>query len=85
MFRAGDALSAIVTVAGLRVALMICYDLEFPEAARTLALRGAELLLVPTALMRPNDAVATRLVPTRAMENQDLRRPTRTASARKPT
>jgi predicted amidohydrolase len=28
---------------------MICYDREFPEAARTLMLKGAELVLVPNA------------------------------------
>ncbi|MDE7218747.1 MAG: carbon-nitrogen hydrolase family protein, partial [Oscillospiraceae bacterium] len=27
----------------------ICYDLEFPESARLLMLKGAELILVPTA------------------------------------
>lgn len=31
-----------------RLGLMICYDLEFPEQTRSVALRGAELLLVPT-------------------------------------
>jgi 5-aminopentanamidase len=31
-----------------RVSLMICYDLEFPELTRTVALAGTELLLVPT-------------------------------------
>ena len=28
---------------------MICYDREFPESARVLMLRGAELILVPNA------------------------------------
>jgi predicted amidohydrolase len=31
-----------------RLALVICYDLEFPELTRSLALAGAQLLLVPT-------------------------------------
>lgn len=31
-----------------RVGVLICYDLWFPEAARVLAIRGAEVLLVPT-------------------------------------
>lgn len=31
-----------------RVAVMICYDLEFPELTRSVALAGAQLLLVPT-------------------------------------
>jgi predicted amidohydrolase len=31
-----------------RVALIVCYDLEFPELTRALALAGTQLLLVPT-------------------------------------
>ena len=31
-----------------RVAVIICYDLEFPELTRSVALAGAQLLLVPT-------------------------------------
>lgn len=33
----------------VRVGSMICYDREFPESARILMLKGAELLLVPNA------------------------------------
>jgi beta-ureidopropionase len=35
-----------------RIGILICYDRHFPEAARTLALKGAHLLLVPTATYR---------------------------------
>jgi predicted amidohydrolase len=35
------------TAAG-RVGVLICYDLEFPEMSRALALRGAEIIAVPT-------------------------------------
>ncbi|MGH2443550.1 MAG: carbon-nitrogen hydrolase family protein [Chloroflexota bacterium] len=31
-----------------RLGILICYDLRFPEAARSLALRGAQLLVLPT-------------------------------------
>jgi predicted amidohydrolase len=31
-----------------RIAMVICYDLEFPELTRSIALAGAQLLLVPT-------------------------------------
>lgn len=38
------------TVKGkIKVGTMICYDREFPESARILMLRGAELILVPNA------------------------------------
>jgi len=33
----------------LQVGAMICYDREFPESARILMLKGAELILVPNA------------------------------------
>lgn len=32
-----------------KVAIVICYDRHFPESIRTCALRGAELILIPTA------------------------------------
>lgn len=34
---------------GVKVGAMICYDREFPESARILMLKGAELILVPNA------------------------------------
>jgi predicted amidohydrolase len=34
-----------------KIGVLICYDIEFPEPARTLVLEGAELLIVPTALV----------------------------------
>jgi N-carbamoylputrescine amidase len=37
---------------GLKIGILICYDRHFPEAARVLGLRGAHLLLVPTATYR---------------------------------
>ena len=33
----------------VKVGAMICYDREFPESARILMLKGAELILVPNA------------------------------------
>ncbi len=32
-----------------KVGLMICFDKAYPEVARSLALKGAEILLCPTA------------------------------------
>jgi predicted amidohydrolase len=44
----GDAL-ATAEVEGFVLGLTICYDLRFPELYRALALRGAQVLLVPAA------------------------------------
>jgi predicted amidohydrolase len=54
---------------GLRIGLLICYDVEFPETVRAHALAGTDLLAVPTALMRPYEFVPRVLVPARAYEN----------------
>lgn len=69
-FSASDQPPAIFELDGWKVGLLICFDVEFPEAVRTLALAGADLVLVPTANMRPYEFVAQVLVPTRAYENQ---------------
>ncbi len=61
---------AVVTFKGVRTSLLICYDIEFPEAARAAAARGAELLLVPTALSIGFDAVPQVLIRARALESQ---------------
>lgn len=56
---------------GIRTGMLICYDVEFPENVRTLALAGAELILVPTALPEGpiSRRVADTVVPARAFEN----------------
>ena len=70
MFRAGAGPSALVDLGGVRIGLLICYDVEFPESVRLLALAGADLVAVPTALMDPFEVVARTVVPARAVENQ---------------
>ncbi len=55
---------------GWKIGMLICYDVEFPENARRLALQGADLMVVPTANMVGFDFVSRHLVPTRAYENQ---------------
>lgn len=68
-FTAGQALSPVFDLNGWKAALAICYDIEFPELTRVLALRGAEVILCPTANMTPFESVATRLVPARSEES----------------
>jgi predicted amidohydrolase len=69
LFVPGDDL-VTADLDGLKVGILICYDVEFPEAVRALALAGAELIAVPTALIEPFDIVSRMLVPARAFENQ---------------
>ncbi len=48
LFTAGDAAPPVVATRVGRVAVVVCYDLEFPELTRGVALAGADLLAVPT-------------------------------------
>ncbi len=64
--------TVIAEVAGLKVGVLVCFDVEFPEHVRRLALAGADLVAVPTAVpdQPGSDFVTERLVPVRAFENQ---------------
>jgi deaminated glutathione amidase len=76
-YRESDRLSAgptkpvVVEVGGFTVGLMTCYDLRFPELARDLVARGAELVVVPSAWVAgPRKVEHWRtLVTARAIEN----------------
>lgn len=48
VFAAGDKPAPVLTTSVGRVAAMICYDLEFPEMVREVALRGAQLVVAPS-------------------------------------
>ena len=53
----------VTTFKGVKLGIMICYDREYPESARELMLKGAEIILVPNdcGSMRPRlQALATR-------------------------
>ncbi|AIY41635.1 Aliphatic amidase AmiE [Collimonas arenae] len=67
----GDAIPPLLEVAGLKVGLMTCYDVRFPELARRLVLDGAELLVLPSAWLRGplKEAHWEVLVTARALEN----------------
>jgi predicted amidohydrolase len=64
----GDELEPI-EAAGRRLGVMICFDLEFPEVARTLHHRGADLFVTPACNpveFAPDHDLAARA---RALEN----------------
>ncbi|MFF7332346.1 carbon-nitrogen hydrolase family protein [Streptomyces sp. NPDC090306] len=69
-FTPGDRPVVQAELHGLRVGLLVCYDVEFPENVRAHALAGTDLLVVPTAQMHPYRFVADAVVPVRAFENQ---------------
>jgi predicted amidohydrolase len=56
VFTPGDLGLPVVEVAGLRLGVVVCYDLRFPEAVRILALRDVDLVAVPTAWIAGFDA-----------------------------
>jgi predicted amidohydrolase len=68
-FEAGTSFPVWDTNIG-KIGIMICYDTEFPESARTLALNGAEIILAPTANMAPFQHVQQLFIQSRAAENQ---------------
>lgn len=47
-FAPGDLGAPVFDVGGVTLGIMICYDRHFPEIARVLALRGADVVFVPT-------------------------------------
>jgi predicted amidohydrolase len=52
-----------------RIGLMLCWDLAFPELARHLAVKGAELLLVPCAWESPFHVPFQKFCMARAIDN----------------
>lgn len=69
-FSAGQEPFEPVMFMGWKIGICICYDIEFPELARAMVLRGAHAILVPTAIMQPFTSTPLRMVPTRAEENE---------------
>ena len=69
-FSPGDAPSQAFHYRGWCLGLLICFDVEFPEPVRMLALQGVDAVLVPTANMIDFDEVPERLIPARACENR---------------
>lgn len=67
VFDPGDRPFAVHEHADLRVGTMICFDWVYPEAARSLALRGADVIAHPSNLVLPGRCQAA--MPIRAMEN----------------
>jgi predicted amidohydrolase len=52
------------------IGIAICYDLRFPEFLRALALRGADLVAMPTCWPSRSRMLADHFMPVRAAENR---------------
>ncbi|MEX2680071.1 MAG: nitrilase-related carbon-nitrogen hydrolase [Candidatus Sigynarchaeota archaeon] len=65
-FTPGDVPFAVHEVRGAKVGLMICFDWMFPEAARSLALLGADVIAHPANLVMP---YCQKAMVTRCLEN----------------
>ncbi|MDK2915431.1 MAG: beta-ureidopropionase [Thermococcaceae archaeon] len=66
-FEPGDLGFHVFNIGIAKVGVMICFDWFFPESARTLALKGAEIIAHPSNLVMP---YAPRAMPIRALENR---------------
>ena len=67
-FRAGARYRVARTPAGV-FGVMICYDGDFPEVPRLLAVRGAELIFHPSAYPSPHDREWRLIYPAAALQN----------------
>jgi predicted amidohydrolase len=65
----GDRPFAVHEVRGVRIGMNICYDGAFPEAARVMALDGADLIVLPTNWPPGAECTADYVINARAMEN----------------
>lgn len=66
-FSPGDTGFRVFDLGQVRIGIMICFDWIFPEAARTLALGGAQVICHPANLVLPH---CPRSMPLRALENK---------------
>ena len=66
-FAPGDTGFPVYDIGSARVGLMVCFDWYYPESARTLALKGADIIAHPSNLVLPNcpDSMVTRCLENR--------------------
>jgi predicted amidohydrolase len=66
LFAQGDLPFPVYNLGAARVGLMVCFDWIFPESARLLALKGAQIICHPSNLVLP---YCPRAMITRCIEN----------------
>lgn len=67
IFLRGEAEPPVITFQGYRFGIMVCFDWVFPEIARILALKEAQIILHPSNLVLPYGQAA---MVTRSLENR---------------
>jgi len=67
IFDPGDLGFSVVEACGVKVGMMVCFDWIFPESARTLALKGAQIIAHPSNLVLP---WCPQAMITRSLENR---------------
>jgi len=67
LFAPGDKELEVFDIGEARIGMMICFDWIFPEVARILALKGADIICHPSNLIFPycQDAMVTRCIENR--------------------
>ena len=66
----GDRPFEVTPADDLKVGMIICYDVGFPESTRCLTLAGVDLVVVPTNWPPGAECIAEHAMSTRAMENK---------------
>jgi len=69
MYFSPGAAPLAMDVAGIKVGVVICYDLFFPELSKLLALQGADLIVCVSASPTSTVLNFKRMAPARAIEN----------------
>lgn len=65
----GDRPFEVFEADGVRIGMLICYDGGFPEASRVLALKGADVIVLPTNWPPGAEYMSAFSINSRAMEN----------------
>ena len=53
-----------------KIGMLVCYDLRVPEAARVIALQGADVIVLPTNWPEGAEMTPAHVAPARALENR---------------
>lgn len=69
LFQRGQKLN-VFKIAGVNMGVLICHDIVYPEAARVLAIKGAELILHPSRIVSEGVRVWRQYVRVRSVENR---------------